>query len=146
MKKNKSERLAAKAAASSKIEKIAKPVTAAAEPVALKVKTKKAKTEPVTDTAKTKLNGKTAEEAVKKISEKKDLKYKYPADMDSLSKRKVFRAEVRRKLKAFEKSVNKLQDAINTRPLKEDKILLKKTYEEFDAYSKGVLAHPEKVA
>ena len=127
---------AAKAATQSK--KVENPVTAPKEP--------KAKKEPVSKEGKEKLNGETAKAVVKKITEKKDLKYKYPNDIDTLPKRKTFRAEVRRKLEAFRKSVIKLETAIETKPLKEDKVLLKKVYADYEAYSLEVLAAPDKIS
>lgn len=44
----------------------------------------------------------------KKITDKKDLAYIYPADCDNLEKRKAFRAHVRKKLKRLERKLNRI--------------------------------------
>lgn len=92
---------------------------------------------------KKKLEGETAKAVVRAITEEKDLKYIYPADIDTLDTRKTFRAGVRRKLKAFDKEVEKLQKAVEDKNLKEDKVLLKSKLTEYAAYQKEVLKNPE---
>lgn len=73
---------------------------------------------------------------VKAITEKKDLKYKYPVETDDLDKRKKFRTEVRRKLAAFEKEITKIKKS----NLPEDFKLLGKKEVEFAKFKKNVLA------
>lgn len=53
----------------------------------------------------------TAEKLEKKITEKKDLKYLYSPDDDTLAKRKKFRAKVRAEVKKIEKLLAKLKSS-----------------------------------
>ena len=62
-----------------------------------KVKAKQVKTEKADEATKAAV--------VKKITEKKDLTYKYPTDCDDLNKRKQFRAKARKALEKLEKNV-----------------------------------------
>lgn len=76
------------------------------------------------------LDQKNAEAEVKKITNKKDLKYKYPKDADDLRKRKKFRAEVRGTLRRLEKEIKKLEVS----KLPEDMELCVKKTEELERY------------
>ena len=49
--------------------------------------------------------------AVKKITDKKDLIYNYPEDMDNLSKRKKFRTQARAALKQLNKKILAIKSA-----------------------------------
>lgn len=53
----------------------------------------------------------TAKKLEKKITEKKDLKYLYSPDDDTLAKRKKFRTKVRAELKKIEKLLAKLKSS-----------------------------------
>lgn len=102
-----------------------KTTVAQAEPeVAVKTKTKKGKLDEANALSVTK----------KAITEKKDLKYIYPTEADDIPKRKKFRAEVRRKVRAMEKDLFKLQASKN----KEDQELYLKKQDIFDEYCAGV--------
>lgn len=102
-------------------------------------KKKKATVEPTTEKEKS-LDKKTAIAVVKSITEVKDLKYIYPADVDSLDKRKKFRAEVRRKIAAQEKEIAKLAAS----DLPEDQKLLESKSKAYDKYAKTVYVNPKK--
>ena len=54
---------------------------------------------------KVKADKATAAAITKKITDKKDLTYMYPADCDTLEKRKAFRAKTRKKLASLEKNL-----------------------------------------
>lgn len=66
----------------------------------------------------------------KAITDKKDLKYIYPTDADDIAKRKKFRAEVRRKVRALEKELYKLQMS----KAKEDQELYLIKNEQYEKY------------
>lgn len=70
---------------------------------------------------------------MKKITEKKDLKYIYPADCTNLADRKKFRHSVRQSLKQYTKKLHQI---------KKGKIEgnLEKATKEFNTYRKSVLA------
>ncbi len=53
------------------------------------------------------LDEKNAENVKAKITKEKDLMYQYPADTATLETRKTFRANARRKLSSFQKSIAK---------------------------------------
>lgn len=106
-----------------------------------KVKDKVTKKPELTGKNKEKVKAATAEATVKKITAEKDLKYIYPDKCSQLDKRKLFRAEVRRKTKAFIKKIVTLQDS----NLKEDKVLLAERVKEFQNYAKSVYVEPETV-
>ena len=129
MKKNQSERLAAKAAAKSE-NKVEAPATV--EPKAKKPKTVK----PEPSKEENELDNQSATAVVKKITNEKDLKYNYPADCDTLPARKKFRAEVRRNIASFEKDIAKLMGSDK----KEDVKLLKAKTKAADSYLKEHLA------
>lgn len=89
---------------------------------------------------KAKLDDANAASVTKKaITEKKDLKYIYPKEADDIPKRKAFRAEVRRKIAAFEKELGKLQYS----KLEEDQELFEKKSEQYHKYRIKVLVQPE---
>lgn len=109
--------------------------------VEAKAKTKKkANTEEPLPKAKAKkLDDANAASVTKKaITEKKDLKYIYPKAADDIPKRKAWRAEVRRKIAAFEKELGKLQYS----KLEEDQELYEKKREDYDKYRVKVLVNP----
>jgi len=61
-------------------------------------------------TAKAKNDDKaTAVAIIKKVAERKDLLYKYPADCITLEAKKTFRAKTRKKLKSFAKQINLIE-------------------------------------
>lgn len=49
--------------------------------------------------------------AIRKITEKKDLKYSYPEDCNTLHDRSLFRTNVRRKLERMKRKINRAVDA-----------------------------------
>lgn len=53
------------------------------------------------------LDKKNAENLTKKITDQKDLMYKYPAEVDTLAERKKFRSNARRTKASFEKRIKK---------------------------------------
>jgi hypothetical protein len=78
------------------------------------------------------------EAVVKKITEKKDLKYKYPKEVDSLDERKKFRHTVRRKINAFLKELKLVKAGKREGDFE-------KIEKEFNAFKNQVLANPESV-
>lgn len=59
----------------------------------------------------------TAAAVIKKITEKKELLYKYPEDVDTLEKRKIYRAKVRRGLDKLLKTLKMAtKGKIETKP------------------------------
>jgi len=130
----KERRLAAKAAAASNPEKGTEPKNDVTSAPATEVKPKKEKT-----TAQKDLNKANAVATVKEITDKKDLKYIYPEDQNTLEKRKKFRAGVRAKIRSFEKQVKKLMDIPEAELTKSQKKDLVNAEKEFATYSKTVL-------
>lgn len=127
MKKNKTQRDAAKAAASTQPAKEIKNGTPAT-PAPKEEKSGKAK-----------LNEVNATGVVKEITDKKDLKYIYPEDAKSLELRKKFRTGVRAKIKSYMKQVTKLTNiSENERTPEQNKELIK-AEKEFTKYSTSVL-------
>lgn len=57
------------------------------------------------------LDNANAANTAKKITDKKDLKYVYPKDQDTLEKRKKFRAKVRAEINKIEKLLAKLKNS-----------------------------------
>lgn len=153
MKKNKKERAATKAVAVSTetVKNIKDAVnvghhekastTETPAPVAKKEKRSKKielNVAPVEDKSKKTLDDKTALSVAKEITDKKELKYIYPANATTLDTRKKFRAEVRRKIASQEKEIAKLMAST----LKEDKALLDAKSKEYDAYRAKVILAP----
>ena len=68
-------------------------------------KAAKAQLKQIAEKHSAKTSDATAEAVAKKITEKKDLKYNYPADCDTLAKRKKFRTQARREDTRLRKAV-----------------------------------------
>lgn len=80
----------------------------------LEIKSKKASTKKANEAV-----------AVKKITDKKDLIYNYPADIDDLGKRKKFRTQTRAALKQLNKKINAIKAMGKKAPVDEKEALLK---------------------
>lgn len=132
----KQKRLAAKEAAAAKAKTTVSPVKGKTSTVKPASKTKKPKAKATPTSEENELDNQSATAVVKKITKEKDLKYNYPEDVDTLAKRKKFRAEVRRTIGALERTIAKLMGSDK----KEDKVLLKAKTKEADSYLKEHLA------
>lgn len=105
-------------------------------------------------TKEEKLQKNTNKAAEAKITEKKELKYIYPASCEEgknkdevLVRRKAFRQSVRAKIARFEKNIAKLEEAKANKEKGATK-KLRETKKEFQAYMEEVYtpSHLEKIA
>lgn len=139
MKKNKSQRAAAKVAAVTPKEE-PKASTPAVEP-AKEVKPKKEKTQAEKDLNKVNATG-----TVKTITDKKDLKYIYPEETNTLELRKKFRAGIRAKIKSFMKQVTTLTNIPEDKRTPDQVKELTKAEKEFAKFARKNLVHKKPVA
>lgn len=138
----KERRLAAKAAATStpQAKGITSPEVKTPAP-AKEVKTPKAKNE-----AEKHLDKVNATGTIKKITDKKDLKYKYPEEANTLELRKKHRAGIRAKIKAFMKTTTTLMNIPEKERTPEQAKQLTKTSTEFEKFAKRNLITKKPVA